>query len=103
MSACVKTHFKHTCLAFWKPSNKGFCFLYTYLFHIARGTITSLSNAAMYAGTTVGTCVAGFLYQNSQHFGAVTGFTAILFILSMALYQTISKTGKRRSTARAQM
>lgn len=24
MSACVKTHFKHTCLAFWKPSNKGF-------------------------------------------------------------------------------
>lgn len=23
-SVCVKTHFKHTCLAFWKPSNKGF-------------------------------------------------------------------------------
>ncbi|MEA5632646.1 MFS transporter, partial [Bacillus velezensis] len=38
-----------------------------------------------------------------QHFGAVTGFTAILFILSMTLYQTISKTGKRQSTARAQL
>lgn len=34
----------------------------------ARGTIASLSNAAMYAGTTVGTCVAGFLYQSTQHF-----------------------------------
>lgn len=26
----------------------------------ARGTIASLSNAAMYAGTTVGTSIAGF-------------------------------------------
>lgn len=69
----------------------------------ARGTIASLSNAAMYAGTTVGTSIAGFLYQSTQHFGAVTGFTAILFILSMTLYQTISKTGKRQSAARAQM
>ncbi|MCB7155532.1 MFS transporter [Bacillus stercoris] len=69
----------------------------------ARGTIASLSNAAMYAGTTVGTGIAGFLYQSTQHFGAVTGFTAILFILSMTLYQTISKTGKRQSAARALM
>ncbi|MEI2631304.1 MULTISPECIES: MFS transporter [Bacillus] len=69
----------------------------------ARGTIASLSNAAMYAGTTVGTCVAGFLYQSTQHFGAVTGFTAILFILSMALYQTIRKIGKRQTEARVQM
>lgn len=57
----------------------------------ARGTIASLSNAAMYAGTTVGTCLAGFLYQNTHHFGAVTAFTAILFVLSMALYQTSRK------------
>ncbi|WP_316275095.1 MFS transporter [Bacillus halotolerans] len=57
----------------------------------ARGTIASLSNAAMYAGTTVGTCLAGFLYQNTHHFGAVTAFTAILFVLSMALYQTNRK------------
>ncbi len=66
----------------------------------ARGTIASLSNAAMYAGTTVGTCAAGFLYQSAHHFGAVTGFTAILFILSMTLYQT---TGNRQSSARAHM
>ncbi|MCY8981728.1 MFS transporter, partial [Bacillus halotolerans] len=57
----------------------------------ARGTIASLSNAAMYAGTTVGTCLAGLLYQNTHHFGAVTAFTAILFVLSMALYQTSRK------------
>ncbi|NLS42896.1 MFS transporter [Bacillus subtilis] len=69
----------------------------------ARGTIASLSNAAMYAGTTVGTGIAGFLYQSTQHFGAVTGFTAILFILSMTLYQTINKTGKRQSAARTQL
>ncbi|MGY0431455.1 MFS transporter [Bacillus rugosus] len=69
----------------------------------ARGTIASLSNAAMYAGTTVGTCVAGFLYQSAHHFEAVTGLTAILFILSMALYQTISKNGKRQPAVRTQM
>lgn len=69
----------------------------------ARGTIASLSNAAMYAGTTVSTSIAGFLYHSTQHFGVVTGFTAILFILSMTLYQTISKTGKRQSAARAQL
>ncbi|ADM36360.1 putative efflux transporter [Bacillus spizizenii str. W23] len=43
------------------------------------------------------------LYQRTHHFGAVTGFTAILFMLSMAVYQTIHKTGKHRSIARAQM
>ncbi|MCY8203093.1 MFS transporter [Bacillus sp. N12A5] len=69
----------------------------------ARGTITSLSNAAMYAGITIGTSIAGFLYQSTEHFGAVTGFTAVLFILSMTLYQSISKTKKRQTKARVQM
>ncbi|MED4116811.1 MFS transporter [Priestia megaterium] len=53
----------------------------------ARGTIAALSNSAMYIGTTLGTCIAGFLYHYFGNFISVTTFTASMFIISILIYK----------------
>ncbi|PGD64908.1 MFS transporter, partial [Bacillus toyonensis] len=48
----------------------------------ARGTIAALSNTAMYAGTTIGASLGGFLYAYYGGFQAISIFTTIMFLLS---------------------
>ncbi|MGG2091496.1 MFS transporter [Bacillus sp. S13(2024)] len=48
----------------------------------ARGTIAALSNTAMYAGTTIGASLGGFLYAYYNGFQAISIFTTIMFLLS---------------------
>lgn len=49
----------------------------------ARGTIAALSNAAMYAATTVGAYIAGMLYVQFNGFVGVTVFTAFCYAISI--------------------
>ncbi|MGG2064933.1 MFS transporter [Bacillus sp. S14(2024)] len=48
----------------------------------ARGTIAALTNTAMYAGTTIGASLGGFLYAYYNGFQAISIFTTIMFLLS---------------------
>jgi predicted MFS family arabinose efflux permease len=52
----------------------------------ARGTISSLANALMYLGTTIGSSIAGILYANTGGFVAVSLFAVICFFLSLVFY-----------------
>lgn len=56
----------------------------------ARGTISSVSNAAMYIGTTVGSMTGGVLFARFDGFWGVSIFAVGMFILSLLIY---SKTG----------
>lgn len=52
----------------------------------SRGTIASLSNSIMYAGTTVGSTLAGFLYANFFGYLSISWFAAACFFLSLVLF-----------------
>lgn len=52
----------------------------------ARGTIAALSNSVMYAGTTLGGAIGGFLYANYGGFVSISFFTAIMFVVSMFVF-----------------
>ncbi|MEV7581223.1 MFS transporter [Streptomyces erythrochromogenes] len=52
----------------------------------ARGTVSSLSNSAMYVGTTVGGAVGGVLLDNVRGFWGVAGFTVAAYLLSLCVY-----------------
>ncbi|MGD8192230.1 MFS transporter [Brevibacillus ginsengisoli] len=52
----------------------------------SRGTIASLSNSIMYAGTTVGSALAGILYAKFSGFHSISLFTAACFFFSLLLF-----------------
>lgn len=52
----------------------------------ARGTVSSLANAAMYIGTTIGGAVGGVLLSNVDGFYGVAAFTVAAYLLSLVVY-----------------
>ncbi|CAL9423031.1 MFS transporter [Streptomyces sp. enrichment culture] len=52
----------------------------------ARGTVSSLANAAMYVGTTVGGAVGGVLLADVTGFWGVAAFTVAAYLVSLAVY-----------------
>ncbi|MCH5584734.1 MFS transporter [Shimazuella sp. AN120528] len=53
----------------------------------SRGTISSLANATMYLGSTIGSTVAGILYANASGFLSVSLFTVLCLLSSLLLFQ----------------
>ncbi len=60
----------------------------------ARGTVSALSNAAMYGGTTLGGAIGGLLFAHYMGFMGVSFFTVIMYIVSLFIY---TSTGMFRS------
>jgi predicted MFS family arabinose efflux permease len=54
----------------------------------ARGTVSSLANAAMYVGATVGGVVGGLLLANVSGFRGVAGFTVVAYLVAVAVFAT---------------
>ncbi|MFJ2609974.1 MFS transporter [Streptomyces sp. NPDC091279] len=52
----------------------------------ARGTVSSLANAAMYVGTTIGGAVGGLLLAKVDGFWGVAAFTVAAYLVSLAVY-----------------
>lgn len=52
----------------------------------ARGTVSAVSNAAMYFGTTLGGAVGGLLFARFTGFMGIAYFTVIMYILSLMIY-----------------
>lgn len=52
----------------------------------ARGTVSSLANAAMYVGATVGGVVGGLLLANVSGFRGVAGFTVAVYLVAVAAF-----------------
>lgn len=66
----------------------------------SRGTIASLANSAMYAGTTLGSLAAGLLYGKLGGYLAVCVFTSVCFICAGLLFARSGVLpGHRRSAA----
>lgn len=53
----------------------------------ARSTVSSLSNAAMYLGTTISGIIGGVLMTNFKGFFGIVGFTILLYIVVLYLYK----------------
>lgn len=53
----------------------------------ARSTVSSLSNAAMYAGTTVGGIVGGILFTKFSGFFGIAYFTVITYLIVLGIYK----------------
>lgn len=53
----------------------------------ARSTVSSLSNAAMYLGTTISGIIGGILMTNFKGFFGIVGFTILLYIVVLYLYK----------------
>lgn len=53
---------------------------------LARGTVSSLSNAAMYAGTTISGAVGGYLLTQFNGYSGVAVFTVAAYIVSLGAY-----------------
>ncbi|MFD2618137.1 MFS transporter [Terrilactibacillus laevilacticus] len=54
----------------------------------ARGTISALSSATMYFGTTIGGILGGILLNHVSGFIGVAWFTTILYIFSLFVYRS---------------
>lgn len=54
--------------------------------NLARGTVSSLSNAAMYAGTTISGAVGGYLLTQFNGYSGVAVFTVAAYIVSLGAY-----------------
>lgn len=52
----------------------------------ARGTVSSLANASMYIGTTLGGIVGGILLTHTPSFFGVAGFTVICYLIAFFIY-----------------
>lgn len=66
----------------------------------ARGTISALASASMYAATTLGAYLAGLLYANFKGYVTVGIFTAVCYAISIVLWKIsgvvqVEATGKR--------
>ncbi|MGY3778739.1 MFS transporter [Isobaculum melis] len=53
----------------------------------ARSTVSSLSNAAMYAGTTVGGIVGGLLFTRFPGFFGIAYFTILTYLVVLVIYK----------------
>ncbi len=53
---------------------------------LARGTVSSLSNAAMYAGATIAGAVGGYLLSRFAGYGGVAVFTVAAYAVSLGVY-----------------
>ena len=53
----------------------------------ARSTVSSLSNAAMYLGTTISGLIGGLLIVNFKGFFGIVGFTILLYLIVLYLYK----------------
>ncbi|BAJ27636.1 MULTISPECIES: MFS transporter [Kitasatospora] len=65
----------------------------------ARGTVSSLSNSAMYVGTTVGGAVGGVLLADAPGFWGVAGFTVAAYLVSLGVYAAVGTFRKREAGA----
>ncbi|MFM0068847.1 MFS transporter [Paraburkholderia aspalathi] len=52
---------------------------------VARGTVSSLANAAVYVGTTIGGVVGGILLSRAQGFFGVTTFTILCYLAALSV------------------
>lgn len=55
----------------------------------ARGTVSSLSNASMYIGATLGGAIGGILLTHTPGFFGVAGFTIFCYFISFTVYWII--------------
>ncbi|AWT26343.1 hypothetical protein Csp1_15580 [Corynebacterium provencense] len=55
----------------------------------ARGTVSSLSNVAMYGGTTIGAAVAGPLFAATPQFSGVAILAVVAFLVSLVLFSRV--------------
>lgn len=55
----------------------------------ARGTVSSLANASMYIGATLGGIIGGILLTHTSSFFGVAGFTVSCYTISFFIYYTI--------------
>lgn len=56
------------------------------LSNTARGTVSAISNATMYAGTTLGGILSGILFTSLHGFYGVSFFTAIAYVVALFIY-----------------
>ncbi|WP_223067720.1 MFS transporter [Paenibacillus caui] len=61
----------------------------------ARGTVSALANATMYGGTTIGGAIGGVLLSGFPGFFGNSWFTAVLFIVSLLVYQSSGLFGSK--------
>ena len=54
----------------------------------ARSTVSSLSNAAMYTGTTIGGIVGGILFTRFSGFFGIAFFTIATYLIVLLIYKT---------------
>lgn len=52
----------------------------------ARGTVSSLSNVAMYGGTTIGAAIAGPLFAHTSQFSGVGSLALAAFLAALGLF-----------------
>ena len=54
----------------------------------ARGTVSALSNATMYAGTSLGGVLSGILFTSLNGFYGVSFFTALVYVIALLIYSS---------------
>lgn len=52
----------------------------------ARGTVSSLSNTAMYLGTAITGAIGGTLLTSAPGYWGISGFTAVTFAIALGIY-----------------
>lgn len=67
----------------------------------ARGTISAVSNAAMYGGTTLGGAIGGLLFARFSGFMGIANFTVIMYILSLLIYAKAGIFRRQKTVAQA--
>ncbi|MCL2483650.1 MAG: MFS transporter [Propionibacteriaceae bacterium] len=55
---------------------------------VARGTVSSLSNTAMYLGTTIAGAVGGILIASFPGYTGISGFITVTFAVALVVYMT---------------
>ena len=58
------------------------------LSNTARGTVSALSNATMYAGTSLGGVLSGILFTSLNGFYGVSFFTALVYVIALLIYSS---------------
>ncbi|GAA0487609.1 MFS transporter [Streptomyces olivaceiscleroticus] len=65
----------------------------------ARGTVSSLANAAMYVGTTIGGVVGGIMLTKVTGFFGVAAFTVVGYLAALAIYAWAGAFRKQKEAA----
>lgn len=58
----------------------------------ARGTVSSLTNVAMYAGTTIGAAVAGPIFDATPQFTGIAAFAIVGYLVALLLFTRAGRT-----------